>query len=82
MPIKCSKCGVNKGTQPNRLQKLINQYGSKEILDQNYLCRNCKPKKEKVIKPKIRVKEEVEEIDNTNENVVEEKQFEKCDCTF
>jgi hypothetical protein len=40
--IKCSKCKTLKGTTTTRLNKLIEQFGSKRKLENQYVCRSCK----------------------------------------
>lgn len=51
LKIKCSKCGVEKGTTKDRYKKLVKEAGGKRKLLARYVCRDCKrPKKTR--KPK------------------------------
>lgn len=55
--LTCSKCGEHKGATSDRIAKLIAIHGSMELIKENYLCRNCRPKKVKEPKPPKAIKQ-------------------------
>ena len=50
--ITCTKCGQDKAVRPEVFDKRVEAYGSEAKLRVGYLCRECRPKKEKPVKKK------------------------------
>jgi len=47
MKLKCSVCGSQKLAGAPRVTKLIEKFGTLEKLQNEYVCRGCRPKKAK-----------------------------------
>lgn len=47
--VKCSKCGELKYANPKVYASRLAKYGTVEKMESEWICKNCKPKKEKKV---------------------------------
>jgi hypothetical protein len=48
--VVCSKCKQKRFVNPSALVSRLKKYGSIEAIEKSWICRECKPEKEKKVK--------------------------------
>lgn len=64
--IQCTKCKKEKQAGEPRFSNLMKKFGDEKKLREEYLCRECRPKKGKTTKLKGSVEDKVRQLKKEN----------------